>query len=111
MAQAQPNSVASAQASQHVIPPFLKENFKAVRLMVYDILEAQPLDDFDRADRDTVVTSTQEEFEIFADFGVTRKSLRLTCKKIKDEWTGNFSARPPSVSTRCALLNGLKPSC
>ncbi|KAJ9606870.1 hypothetical protein H2200_008880 [Cladophialophora chaetospira] len=90
MAQPQSNDMASAEASPGSPPPFLDENFKAIRLMVYDILKALPPNDSDRPDYDTVATWEQGEWDIFQEFSVTRKSLRLTCKKIKDEWTGQF---------------------
>ncbi len=83
-------SMASAQASPDVIPLFLRANFQDVRFMVYDILEAQPSNDFDPADRNTVADQTEEEYELLQKFGETRKALRETCKQIKDEWSGKF---------------------
>ncbi|KAJ9500330.1 hypothetical protein H2202_004125 [Exophiala xenobiotica] len=69
--------------------PFLKLN-KDIRFMVYDILEALPRNDMDREDRDRVSSFGVGEYGEFEKFTVTRKSLRLTCKQIKNEWTPAF---------------------
>ncbi|KAK5278900.1 hypothetical protein LTR40_008539, partial [Exophiala xenobiotica] len=69
--------------------PFLKLH-KDIRFMVYDILEAFPRNDMDREDRDRVAGFGIGEFDKFTKFTVTRKSLRLTCKQIKNEWTPAF---------------------
>ena len=83
MAEGLSNYENAMQTAQSPIPRFLREDFKAIRLMVYDILESLPPNDFDRADRVRMASFKYG-------FAVTRKSLRLTCKQIKAEWTGQF---------------------
>ncbi|KIV85447.1 hypothetical protein PV11_01141 [Exophiala sideris] len=63
---------------------------KDIRLQVYDILEAQPFSDVNGWDRILMKHFSPDEYNELVETEGTRKSLRLTCWTIAEEWTPAF---------------------
>ncbi|KAK5036365.1 hypothetical protein LTS07_002092 [Exophiala sideris] len=63
---------------------------KDIRLQVYNILEAQPFSDVYGWDRILMKHSSPDDYNELVETEGTRKSLRLTCWTIAEEWTPAF---------------------